>query len=70
MTRCGEFGRRNRAIYGDAMIARKIDLCGADARPRRPMMPLGMVAAGYHGDDHPGAPEWSWSPPWLQARQV
>ena len=27
LPRCAEFRRRNRAIYGDAMIARKIDLC-------------------------------------------
>src|SRR5262249_26935874 len=30
--RMRQFRRRNRAIYGDAMIARKIDLCGTKAR--------------------------------------
>ena len=29
---CAEFRRRNRAIYDDATIARKIDLGGANAR--------------------------------------
>src|ERR1700737_2573593 len=32
MPRCAEFRRGNRGIYGDAMIARKIDLCGPKPR--------------------------------------
>jgi hypothetical protein len=48
--------RRNRAIYGDAMIPRKIDLCGGKGSAPASRDAAGMLAAGYDGGDHPGAP--------------